>query len=434
MHRPRRPSVIAPVTSRERQQAEAFWRDLTGLSMPSGEAFAEDATADRPFLCNSTGALEVHREVVDGMQATSTRSGESLTVDALCRGPAPANCPSPHAPLHQPHNATGSHAAHFSGLTQDKIRTAEIAGLFGVDLRSVSTGDRPSTAVQARPTSAPLQSLSFVAIRRGTQRAIHVGRETPRRVESWVDDQLWMCLPFIPPATYRLFKRRFWEASHHRQWGLFYSIVWITGLSNFYRDSTGLSMGVGDISHVVGEAMTDHKSHRVGKDVDLYVLEDPPAGSRFPVAFWCSGTSASPQLRELGAPAADARQPEYRVPGTSVTAIADPRRATLLERYATILAYCVATQSIVTAAVWHAAPGLTARALTLAQAAWDRTVAANQGTAERPGWRATWGWGPKTRAEIVAAPASMFVGDGSSNYGAGRDWPPHQDHIHVRLR
>ena len=434
MRRVRRPSVFAPVTSRERRQADAFWRDLTGLSMPSIEALAEDAAADRPFLCGTTGTLEVHRDVVDGMRATSTRSGESLTVDASCRGPAPADCPSPHASLHQPHNSTGSHAAHFSALTQDQIRTVEIAGLFGVDLRSVAQRDRPSTAVKARPTSAPLQSLSFVGIRKGTRRGIHVGRETPRRVESWVDDQLWMCLPFIQPATYRLFKRRFWEASHHRQWGLFYTIVWITGLTNFYRDNTGLAMGVGDISHVVGEAMTDHKSHRVGKDVDLYVLEDPPTGSQFPVAFWCSGTSSTPELRQLGAPAADARQPEYRLPANSVSAIADPRRTTLLDRYATILAYCVATQSIVAAAVWHATPGLAARAVALAQAAWDRTVAAKEGTAERPGWRAMWGWGPKTRAEIVTPPASMFVGDGSSNYGPGRDWPPHQDHIHVRLR
>jgi len=387
-----------------------------------------------PFRCGTTSALEVHRDIIDGLRAAWTRSGEALTVGALCRGPAPAICPSTHAQLHQPSGGTGSDAAHFTDLTQDQIRTVEIAGLFGVDLRNVAQGDRASTAVKTRPTAVPLQPVTFAAIRKGTRRAIHVSRETPRRVESWVEDQPWVCLPFIPAASYRLFKRRFWEASLHRQWGVFYSVAWIAGLTNFYRDNAGLLMGVGDISHVVGEVMTDHKSHRVGKDVDCYVLEDPPAGSQFPVAFWCSGTSANPEFRELGAPAADAQTPTYTIPGGGVAGIAAPRRTTLLDRYATILAYCVATKAMVEAAVWHAGPGLAPRALALAQAAWDRTAAANQGTRERPGWRATWGFGPTSRAAITAAPSSMFVGDGSSNYGAGRDWPPHQDHIHVRLR
>jgi hypothetical protein len=127
-----------------------------------------------------------------------------------------------------------------------------------------------------------------------------------------------------------------------------------------------------------------------------------------------------------------AARPEYSVP--SGAAIAEPRRTTLLDRYATILAYCVATQAGLVAAVWHGAPGLGARAVTLAQAAWDATVAARAGTTERPGWRATWGYGPASRAAIVAPPASLLIGDGSSAYGPGRGWPPHQDHIHVRLR
>jgi hypothetical protein len=427
------------VTNRQRREAELFWRDLAGSPRrryarvgEDGESFGEDAPD--PFRCTSAGnAVVVNSAVVDAMRATITQSGEPLAVGAVCAGTAPSNCPSPHAPLHGTSGATTSNAAHFVSLDEGTVRSAEIAGLFGVDLRGVAHASRPSTAVTTRPTAAPLQSLSFVAIRKGTTRAIHVARESPRRIESWVDDQPWLSLPLIPTLSYRLFKRRFWEASFHRQWGTLFTISWIAGLTNFYRDVTGVSMGVGDVSHVVGEVMTDHASHRVGKDVDCYVLDDPPAGSTFPVAFWCSGTRTSLELRELGAPAATATRPEYTVPAGG-TAIPEPRRTTLLERYATILAYCVATQQGVEAAVWHGAPALGARALAIAQDAWDRTVAANAGTAERPGWRATWGYGPATRAAIVAARANLLIGDGAGSYNRSPGWPLHQDHIHVRLK
>ncbi len=387
---------------------------------------------DRFRCASAANALVVNADVVDGMRAAWTHSGEALTVGGLCRGAAPANCPNPHANLHSPLGETGSFAAHFTGLDPNRIRTVEIAGLFGVDLRSVTSAARLSTAVKAIPRAAPLQQLSFVGIRKSSSREIHVGKEKPRRVESWVNDQQWLCLPFVAGLSYRLFKRRFWEASFHRQWGTRFAISWIDGLAIFSRDNTGLSIGIGDISHVVGEDMTDHVSHEDGKDVDCYVLEAPPAGSQFPVAFWCEGTSANLELRELGAPPAAAAQ--YSLPSGGTSTIADPRRTTLLDRYATILAYCVATRERVQAAVWHGARGLSARAVTLAQQAWDRTVAANAGTSQRPGWRATWGVGPANRAAITAPPASLLIGDGSSNYGPGADWPPHQDHIHVRLK
>jgi hypothetical protein len=432
------------VSSRQRREAELFWRDLVGPPRRAVSSFpraGEDAEAASfaesppdPFACASAGnTIVVNSAVVDAMRMTITQSGEPLTVGAVCAGTAPANCPSPHAPLHGASGATASDAAHFTNLDQGTVRTAEIAGLFGVDLRSVSRASRPSTAVKTVPTAAPFQSLSFVAIRKSGKRAIHVASESPRRVESWVDDQLWLCLPFIPSLSYRLFKRRFWEASFHRQWGTLFTISWIAGLTNFYRDVTGVSMGVGDVSHVVGEVMTDHASHRVGKDVDCYVLDDPPAGSTFPVAFWCSGKSTSLELRELGSPSATATKPEYSVPSRG-TAIPDPRHTALLERYATILAYCVATQDGVEAAVWHGAPALGARALAIAQDAWDRTVAAGTGTTERPGWRNTWGYGPKTKAAIVAARAGLLIGEGAGSYNKSPGWPLHQDHIHVRLK
>jgi hypothetical protein len=429
--------VGAAAPSRRRYDASGASSDAA-LVMYWGvvDAFAQrivDLLERDRFRCaTASNALVVDGDAVDGMRSTWTRSGEALTVGALCRGAAPASCPSQSAPLHNPTGATGSLAAHFTDLGQGTIRTVELAGLWGVDLRTTASSARPSTAVKTAPTAAPLQQLSFVAIRRGTNREIHVGKETPRRVESWVDNDPWLCLP-VAGMAYRIFKRRFWEASFHRQWGTVGTISWIAGLANFVRERTGQMLGVGDVSHVVGEVITDHGSHRVGKDVDCYVLDPPPAGSNFPVGFWCSGTSAALELRELRAPGAADPQPEYGVPSGGA-AIADPRRTALLDRYATILAYCIVTQARLTAAVWHGAPALSARALVLAQQAWDDTVAARAGTTASPGWRATWGSGPATRAEIVAPPASLFIGDGSSSYGAGAPWPLHQDHIHVRLR
>jgi hypothetical protein len=417
--------------ARQMRNAELFWRDLVGSRGLAAEDIGEALNRDS-FRCPASSSVVVASSVVDGMLATETRSGESLSVDGLCAGAAPAICPNPHQLVHGRPGATASDAAHFTGLSADTIRTAEIAGLWGVDLRSVASRDRPSTPVKTRPTAAPLQSLSFVAIRKNERRAIHIGRETPRRVEAWVDDQPWLSLASTAGLPYRLFKRRFWEASFHRQWGTLFTVSWIAGLMTFYRDNTGLMMGVGDVSHVVGEVMTDHGSHRVGKDVDCYVLDDPPAGSTFPGAFWTSGTRDSLEIRELSAPSSTAPQPEYTL-SSRAAPITDPRRATLLDRYATILAYCVATQAGVNAAVWHGAPALEARALAIAQAAWDRTAAAGAGTRERPGWRATWGYGPATRAAITAPRANLFIGAGSSSYEQTGGWPNHPDHIHVRL-
>lgn len=383
------------------------------------------------FACSTAGgALRVHERVVDAMRTTWRRTGERLSVGELCRA-TPARCPAPHDALHAPGDA-----AHFVSLTRGHIRVVELAGLFGLDLRPVPSADRPAIPAKQVLSGAPLDQLSFVAIRTGTQREVHVGRETPRRVESVVDGAAWRCFPFVarPGTDFVLFKRRWFEASFHRQWGTRDTVDWIIGLSNFYRDRTGLRLGVGDISHVVGEDITDHASHERGKDVDVYVLDDPVPGTALPVGYWCSGTSGALELRELVAPAADAAEPLYGTPPAGTAAIATPRSTTLFERYATIVAYCVVTQPLIQAVVWHGAPDARAQAVSIGQRAWDDVVAAGQGTTARPGWRASWGPGPANRAAITAPPAGLLVGEGSSSYGAGAAWPLHQDHIHIRLR
>src|SRR5262249_5496581 len=111
-------------------------------------------------------------------------------------------------------------------------------------------------------------------------------------VQALVDGERWDSLPFraSPGGTYTLMKRNWPEASLHRQWGKEAAIAWTIGLCNFYRDQAGLRLGIGDISHVVGEDMTDHGSHQRGRDVDAYVL-DSPSGSTFPEAYFCDGTT-----------------------------------------------------------------------------------------------------------------------------------------------
>ena len=45
-------------------------------------------------------------------------------------------------------------------------------------------------------------------------------------------------------------KRRWHEASLHRQWGKEAAIAWTIGLCNLYQDRSGLRLGIGDNSHV----------------------------------------------------------------------------------------------------------------------------------------------------------------------------------------
>src|SRR5262249_28005038 len=99
-----------------------------------------DALERARFICSGSPLLDGN--VVDGMRATWTRSGEALQLDGLCRG-APALCPAAHAALHAPTGSTGTLAAHFTKLDARRIRTVEIAGLFGVDLRGKDAKVRP---------------------------------------------------------------------------------------------------------------------------------------------------------------------------------------------------------------------------------------------------------------------------------------------------
>jgi hypothetical protein len=251
-------------------------------------------------------------------------------------------------------------------------------------------------------------------------REIHIHHDPSgaRWVQSRVDGQIWKSLPFeAPPGiAYNLMKVDWGTASLHRQWGKDIVIDWVKGLLSFYQHYTGVLLGVGDISHIVGEAINGHGSHRLGRDVDLYVLDYPP-GSPYPEAYFCDGSKVL-TLASLAVPKSAAGS--YGVPGALITG---GHAVVIWRRYATVLAYCICTWDMINAFTWHGVPRLEAEAVRIAQAVYSS------------GWRPASGPWPGSISEIPPASwpkrSAKLVGAGSPSYGTG--WPPHHDHIHVRL-
>jgi hypothetical protein len=392
--------------------------------------FLSGFAAPDEFLCTPSATTRLNSVVVNGVTDTRRLAGERLPISSPACA-ATVLCP----PAFQPSHATGE-ATHFVSLDRNMIRVVELAGLFGVDLsgitgrRTTRAARKASVAVKSLPSVPPLRGLSFVAIRQGSgsrlRREVHIHRipaelNGGRIVQALVDGERWDSLPFRASAgsTYTLMKRRWHEASLHRQWGKQAAIAWTVGLCNFYRDRTGLRLGIGDISHVVGEVMTDHGSHQLGRDVDVYVL-DYPSGSTFPEAYWCDGTTTTLSLTAMVPPASTTGL--YTPSGG--TRLTGAHEAEVWRRYATVLAYCFATWGTLNTFTWHGVRQIQTDAVAIAQAAFDA------------GWRSTWGATPKSRADL-SPPASergrKLVGQGSSSYGVGKGWPPHRDHIHIRL-
>ncbi|MEM7155083.1 MAG: penicillin-insensitive murein endopeptidase [Myxococcota bacterium] len=395
-----------------------------------GQTYAQ-IQADRERLrCTNRDEVMLHDAVTYAMRHTWTRSSESQSASGLCRN-TPSNCVGTHQNLHP----TGD-AGHLDSLSRAGIRVVELAGLWGKDLRSLgSQGARASASVQALPTQSPAASVSFVGLRNNNDdREVHFGRESTRRVEAIIGTDVWknIAIEATPNTDFRLFKRRYFEASFHRQWGKEATIQWLQGLAAFCLERSGEQVGIGDISHIVGEDITDHGSHERGVDVDIYGVEAPAAGSNYARGYWTEVSSGNVVFDRMGEPDPTAARPAYNTSGmTRLTGIDNDRVKAI---WVNMLAYCAATHGLLSAVVWHGARRLRSDAVTAAQAAWDSVVAAGTGGSV-PGWKASWGPGPATRADIQA-PAGKFIGDGSGSgaYGSGGSWPPHQDHIHVRFR
>lgn len=411
----------------------------------------EDEEEDAEFVCEAEGRVVVHEDVRRAIREARTLAGEPLPVTGgVCPTP-PAVCP---ADLHDRH-ASGD-AAHVTNLdTLFYIRAAELAGLWGLDLSGETDTDRTdrlrAKAIQANsagvasdaiyplgvrqvPAAAPWSELSFVALRDGTRtRQIHLHRgEDPRRVLSIVDGATWRSLPIeaarLGQDLYILHKNKWWLASFHRQWGHEHVIAWILGLCRFYKDRMGRLLGVGDVSHVVGEIQTDHGSHRLGQDVDVYVLLDGADG--YPDSYWCDSTDPDDiaRLPRPSAPPSETnRTPEYGS-GERAVAIDDATRAEVLRGYATILAYCMVTRVQVDLVIWRC---IRNRALH-DQA---ETIASEAFAA---GWRDEWGRvNPWTGAvnPWVATNAEQ-IGNPHQRLDHGNSSSPvddHADHCHIRI-
>ncbi|HEX6159184.1 MAG TPA: hypothetical protein VF111_03395, partial [Thermoanaerobaculia bacterium] len=94
------------------------------------------------------------------------------------------------------------------------------------------------------------------------------------------------------------------------------------------------------------------------------------------------------------------------------------REPVIWQRYATVLAFCLATWNNIEAFVWHGARQLEK----------DGTAIA---TAALGSWNTSY-WGA-SQAPLPAKPASKLVGIGHGAYQKPKGWPLHRDHVHVRL-
>ncbi len=371
----------------------------------------QDVPPPRPVEPCGDGNF-ILRSLLDALDETDRLAGVTFTrANPLCD--ATALCPTPYRTLHP------NLAVHLVQLGLRGIRIAEIAGLFGIDLTSI-TGvvAKASRSVKQFGSVPPFTGFSFVAIRSGNQREIHIHDHVDRVVESRVNDVIWKSLAVEaqPGTLYTVFKKNYQEASLHRQWGRQNAIEWITGLLNFYQDRTGVRLGVGDISHIVGEHITDHNSHREGRDVDLYPLSYP-AGAAYPETYWCDGEGDDMTISALTPPSGT---PERY--GAPLVTLNQTRQDAVFTLFATVLAYCYASWDRLDAFVWHGARQIEDEALTIAQAAFDA------------GWQDDWGPAPASRADLDRGSATRrprLVGQGHGSYGGG--WPPHRDHIHIRL-
>jgi hypothetical protein len=99
---------------------------------------------------------------------------------------------------------------------------------------------------------------------------------------AFVRQQWWFCLAdrLEPGVDYALYKTN-GEASLHRQWAQEWVIERLAALAQSYKKDTGGPIGIGDMSLVVGGKISDHWTHRLGVDADLYLLRysDPEASS-----------------------------------------------------------------------------------------------------------------------------------------------------------
>ena len=136
---------------------------------------------------------------------------------------------------------------------------------------------RPALTV---PDAGPLAHYHLTVVVESEDKAyLHVelpvggpGAE-PGIHRAYVRNQWWSCLAdtLEPGVDYTLFKTN-GQASLHRQWAQHWVVERVSAIAAEYRSSTGVPVGIGDLSLVVGGKISDHWTHRLGVDADMYLL------------------------------------------------------------------------------------------------------------------------------------------------------------------
>jgi subtilisin family serine protease len=411
------PAAASPI--RRVIRTDGRLRPGTLLLRPLGEAGPE---VTDPFECK--GGVRVTQALIDAITRARTLAGVQFKV-ASPACDATTLCPTRLRAEH-----TGGRATHLVKLNQDQILIAEIAGLWGLDLHAEpNLTQRAKQPVKLLLPGAPFDGLNFAAIRQGETRELHLSiADDPRtrRVESVVDGKDWRNLAHTAQQRgipFVLTKREYAGASLHRQWGQVSMIDWILGLAAFYLGQTGQYLGVGDISRVVGGPIDGHGTHKVGLDVDLYVVDFPNQSTGIPEMYFCDGANdRAMTLRPLASPASTSA--DF---GAAGAVLAGQRLDRIRGRYATIVAYCLSTWASLNACVWH---GVT----------WALADAQAIATAAARAWNTA--WGPAPPAAEPAGPTAAatlrqkLIGQGHHTYNnpaVKHGWPLHQDHVHVRL-
>jgi len=128
----------------------------------------------------------------------------------------------------------------------------------------------------------PLAGWNLTVITQGPRAYLHawLGPNGPSdgigRHERLDGDTRWIALCDVlePGAEYLPYKRDHSESLHH-QWGRADVIEDLASLARAYHQTSGVPLGIGDISHVTGGKLRGHWTHQLGVDVDVYLLSFP---------------------------------------------------------------------------------------------------------------------------------------------------------------
>lgn len=249
---------------------------------PSPEHPAEEPAPESPPESPPEPLEEA--EIADALE-TATAALKDLGVrkraKAVFRGPA-----TPAIPWLREAYDEGRAVAYEGKLIE--IQQAMGLAKFGTDLSPLVTIER-----------GPLAGYDLVVTRKEDRAWLHVvvpqlgpATDAVGRHLYVKGDEIWvaLCDQATPGEDYLPFKAD-QHPSLNRQWGKQDVIADVVTIARSYRDEVGSILGVGDISMVTGGKITDHWTHRLGRDVDFYLLDDSAGDPRIIYHYEARGGS-----------------------------------------------------------------------------------------------------------------------------------------------